>query len=203
MPLRTRIFIFISAAILLILGVSLLLIAASKKAKQNKVPASSTSTVGTSGNNGAIQDTANYITDTSGSISGQTGTKLTIQPLSSEEIEKNAVKQLAKIFIERYGSYSSDNNFQNIKEVKSLSTASLWTELSKKINSAPQTSFVGVTTKVITSKVSDWSSGTATASLETTRTEENNGVIKNSQQSATVYLVYSSSKWLVDKFEWK
>ncbi len=204
MPLRTRIFVFISATVLIVLGISILLMVINKKTKQSETATTTVSTVSSVGdNNGLVSDGSGYITDTSGLLSGQAGQKLAVQVPTTEEVEKNSVRQLAKIFIERYGSYSSDNDYQNIKEVKSLCASSLWSELSGKMTGVKSNDFTGVTTKVISSKITSWSSSAAIVSLETMKTEDSNGTVKNTQQSATVYLSYVSGQWLVNKFEWK
>jgi len=124
-------------------------------------------------------------------------------PEDIKEAVKNGARQMAKIFVERYGSYSTDNDYQNIEEVKSLCSQSLWSEISKTMDSVQSGSFVGVTTQVLSSSFTNWdASASASVELRTKRTEEKNGVTKSFYQDATVELVKTSSGWLVDELKW-
>jgi len=192
MSLRARIFIIVSILALLVLGVSLFLVVRSK----NKAA--------------GPQTVAPTDTTANGQPGGQTATTGTQIPaglpariVSPLEAEKNGVVQLAKVFVERYGTYSTDNNFQNIKEVEAFVTPALWSKISAPINSKTTTqSFVGVTTKVISMELASWSGTKAVVELKTTRTEEKDGKVTTRQQNATVEMVKSNDLWLVDKLVW-
>lgn len=193
MSLRARIFIIISVFVLIILGISIFLVVRNK----NKTTADETgSPVNTPGvNNGQPSNPASTGTPIPAGLPAKTASPL--------EAEKNGVVQLAKVFVERYGTYSSDNNFQNIKEVESLVTRSLWSKISEPMNSKTTTQgFVGVTTKAISMDLASWSDSKATVEVKTTRTEERNGVMTTKYQNATAGLVKQNSFWLVDSFVW-
>ncbi len=192
MSLRARIFIIVSILVLLVLGISLFLVVRSRNKSAN--PPSNTTT-GSVGSN----------TQTNGQT--QTGTQtpagLPAKTVTPEEAEKNGVIQLAKVFVERYGTYSTDNNFQNIIEVKSFVTPALWLKISAQMNTKTTTqSFVGMTTKVISMNLTSWSDTQATVELKTTRTQEKDGMVTTSYQTATVNMVKVNSVWLVDKLVW-
>ena len=190
MTLRTRIFIIVSLIILFILGVSLFLIYYSKKNSAPVEPGTAqTQTPGLP----APADTQQQ-TPTTGAV---------VPKQSSEEAIKNAAKQAAKIFIERYGSYSTDNNYENIREVQILVTDSLWTKLSALIGKPTDGKFVGVTTQVRVSSFEDYNGTNATVKLQTVRSETKNGVVTNTQKDALVSLVWQNNAWLVSKFEWR
>ena len=123
-----------------------------------------------------------------------------ITPLAAQ---KNGVQQLAKVFVERYGTYSTDNNFQNIKDVETLVTRSLWSKISAPISSKTVSqSFTGVTTKVISMDLTEWSDVKATVELKTSRIEEKNGVVTTRYQTAVVSMVKQNVVWLIDKISW-
>ena len=131
-----------------------------------------------------------------------TSTQYIAPVVSTVEAQKNAAKQTARIFIERYGSYSTDNNQQNIKEIKDLVTVSLWQELSKRIGTKSSGDFLGVTTKVIAVRMDSWDTTAAKFSLSTMRKETKNNKHSNVQQDATVSVEKSNGNWVVSKFEW-
>ncbi|MDD4477351.1 MAG: hypothetical protein PHY40_04360 [Patescibacteria group bacterium] len=185
MTLRARIFIIISLVVFFVLGITLLLIV------NKKQTVGETQTVKEEGVlpvNGA--NTQTQINNLNG---------MQVKPLSGEEAEKKAVGQLAKIFVERYNTYSTDNDFQNIKEVEELCVESFWAKISVKMKVAPSESFKGVTTKVIGVEISDWQKTSAKVILQTAQTEEKDGVA-----TATTYTNFEVSltkvgdKWLVD-----
>jgi hypothetical protein len=194
MSLRARIFIIISIVMLLVLGVSIFLVVRNNKKSaepQTGAPTDNTSVIG----NGQPGGQAVTGTQVPAGLPAKTATPL--------EAEKNGVVQLAKVFVERYGTYSTDNNFQNIKEVETFVTLSLWSKISAPISAKSiNQSFVGVTTKVISMDLASWFGIRATVELKTTRTEEKNGVLSTRQQNATVDMVKTNAVWLVDKLVW-
>lgn len=193
MSLRARIFIIISVLVLLILGISVFLVVRNK----NKTVSPQTNTpAGTdTGSNGQVGGQAQTGTQIPDGLPAKTATPL--------EAEKNSVVQLAKVFVERYGTYSSDNNFQNIKEVEVFVTPALWTKISTPMNAKTTAqSFVGMTTKVVSMDLTSWAESKAAVELKTTRTEEKNGVVITRYQTATVGMIKAGSSWLADKLVW-
>jgi hypothetical protein len=201
LSLRARLFIIISLIVLVILGISIFLVIRSKKPVGGET---TTTTVG--GNTVNVIDSSNFNYNPNFNTplaGGEVPQGTPIKPSTPLEIEQNAVRQLAKIFVERYNSYSTDNNFQNIIDVKELVTPELWQTLSAKIGKTQTAgSFMGVTTKVFTSELKDWGSKAATVSLSTAIREEKNGALSNRQQDLTVDLIKSGDGWLVAKFQW-
>jgi hypothetical protein len=190
MSLRARIFIIISVIVLFILAVSIFLFVRSKKnntTSTNELPGTGASQ---QGDQAAVSGTV-------------IPSGVPVKTLTAEEMEKNSVEQLAKIFVERYGTYSTDNEFQNITESQSLVTGQLWTKISAamKVKNKP-TVFFGVTTKVVSTVLSDWSSDKAVVVLKTIRTENKEGVVKNNYQNATVGMVKVGANWLADTITW-
>lgn len=136
---------------------------------------------------------------------------ITSQIYKQEQETRNGssdVIAFSKMFTERYGSYSNQANFQNIRDVIPLMSASFGskTESDLKNKKAPDT-FYGVTTRVITVKVvkSDEKAGTATVDL-TTQQEEEIGSAQNTSvkyQDIELTFVKESGVWKVDSATWR
>ena len=194
MSLRARIFIIVSIVVLLILGISMFLVVSNKK--KNTSPQT-----GAPQNNGVATGTG--LPGTQTTIGEQAPAGLPAKVATPLETEKNGVQQLAKVFLERYGTYSSDNNFQNIKDVETLVTRSLWSKISAPMNAKTTTqSFTGVTTKVVSMDLTSWSDTKAVVEFKTMRVEEKNGAVTTKYQNATVELIKQGSSWLADKLVW-
>lgn len=195
LTLRARIFAISSVVILIILAIVIGLIVWGKRQKNTPTPGgTATTTVETPGT-------------TSGTVSPGVSPEvlqgLKVQAPTTEAMEKNAAKQLAKVFIERYGSYSTDNDWQNIRDVEGLVTSDLWGELSKKLTGKNGSVFVGVTTKAIAATVTDWTKDkSATVNLQVNSIEERSGTQTTVQKSVTVNLEKVSGQWLVSAFSW-
>lgn len=197
MSLRARIFIIISILVFLTLGITVFLVVRQKNANSPTPKTGGSNSATTSQNN---TQSANQTT-----VGDQVPDGLTVKKPTSVEAEKNGVEQLAKVFIERYGTYSTDNNFQNIKEVSTLVTDSLWSKLKLLIEPKAASStdgFVGVTTKAISATLSSWSDSKATVDIKVMRTEEKKGVVSTRYQNVSLDLVKTNSLWLVDKVTW-
>lgn len=195
MSLRARIFIIVSILVLLILGISIFLVVKNKNKTAEPQAVAPTGTTVVTGN-GVPSGTQTVVGD-------QAPTGLPAKTATPLEAEKNGVAQLAKVFVERYGTYSTDNNFQNIKEVETFVTLSFWSKISAPIT-AKNTSqnFVGVTTKVISMDLTSWSDAKATVELKTTRAEEKNGMVATHYQNAIVDMVKINGSWLVGNLVW-
>lgn len=200
MSLRARLFVVISLVVLIILGISIFLVVRFGKKTVTPTPDQS---LPISQNNTPV-------------VSGNTNVPVANIPVvglpvvvSSEDIEKNTAKQLAKVFIERYGTYSTDNGVENVKEVKNLVVASLWTTLSKNLstvevneNQAPVGAYSGMNTQVFSTELSNWTTDSATITMQLVRTEEKNGVQTVKHQNAEINMVKQNGQWLVQNFKW-
>lgn len=201
MSLRTRLFIIISLVVLLILGVSIFLVV--RFGKKATTP---------------VENSQNTLTtsDPSNSSTNYPDTQVVNTPIatpptnfSPEEIEKNTAKQLAKVFIERYGTYSTDNGSENIKEVKSLVVPEFWQTLSARIqegvvneNQAPSGNFSSMSTQVFNLVLKDWLSNSAVVAMQLVRTEEKDGVRTVKHQNVEINMVKQNGQWLVQNFKW-
>lgn len=193
LSLRARLFIIISLVVLFILGVSLLLIINRTKPTPVVAPGANEQTGTISVNNGiTLAQNGVTVAPPSGAV---------IKPTTPLEAEQNAVKQLARIFLERYNTYSTDNDYQNITDVQELVTPEMWAKISARMKTAPTAgSFIGVTTNVISVDLGDWAADKAMVVLKTNSIEEKNSVVSSTYQTVQVFLVKTDNSWLIEKF---
>lgn len=199
MPLRTRIFIIVSIIVLVTLGISLLLINNARK-KKNETPASPTSTLNDTSSFEVI-DASNFDIN---KINPPVNTsQVPTKRYTEAEATQHSVVQLAKIFTERYGSYSTDNNSQNIIEVQELATSELWEKIKPATGIKTAGGFKGVSTAAISTELSKWSENEAIVKVKTIRIQEVNRETSTTQQVANVSLVKQGNTWLVNSFAWE
>jgi hypothetical protein len=130
-------------------------------------------------------------------------TGLQIKPASSLENTQNGVRQLAKVFVERYNSFSTQNNFQNIREVRDLVTPTLWTRISQPLNKpAPlNQTYMSVLAEAMNTTLNSWTDARAEVLVKVRKTTEETGKkTLESYQDVTVVMVLSGKNWLADSF---
>jgi hypothetical protein len=194
LSLRTRLFIIISVFVLLVLGISIaLLISRKQKDGETTTPTSTVNIIGTE----QIQNFNNSQTPIREVPAGTP-----IKPATSEEAEKNTVKNLARIFLERYGSYSTDSNYDNIRDLQSLSTPNLWMTLQTRIGRPQTGDYAGSLARVYTSEVKEWSKDISKVSVRLTQDTEKNGEAAEVRYDSDVTLKKINGEWLVDAFTW-
>jgi hypothetical protein len=139
MTLRQRIFIGLSIVVTLI-AVLLWYILYTQKAESLPSSASQTKTTQTSTSTGGIQK----------SNTTQTIERPVITlPAYSEEMY---VRQLAAIFVERFGSYSNQNDNRNTKDTLVMATESMQTWMKSHMHTE-SVDYNGVVTKVLSTRV--------------------------------------------------
>ncbi len=198
MSLRGRIFIIITLGILAILGITVALIWRSNSKNSpplsaGTISAPEESSVVSPGGPAAIPGIPSSPTQPAAPLPA---------PTDPVAIEKAGVPQLAKVFIERYNSYSTDNDWQNIKAVETLVTPSLWKRLSSKIGAPQNGQFVGVATNVITAKLTNWAPPQASVEISFRQITETGGKQEASYRSVIVTLIKNGDAWRVDSFVW-
>lgn len=104
------------------------------------------------------------------------------QPVDDEA----SILRLARIVVERYGTYSNRNNFENITNLEPFMTQKLQEEQARFIdqnqNSGIDEAYYGITTSVISMELTSFTTGvSATARLQTRRVES------KAQQDPTVF----------------
>ena len=117
----------------------------------------------------------------------------------------NEVKVLVKKFSETYGSYSTDNNFENLESLKPLMTANLIEIVNKIIADGNKTKeFFGVTTRLISQAVLEDTDIRMVVRAKTQRQETKAGSAPRIfYQDLSLTLVKTSRGWLVDQAKWQ
>lgn len=125
------------------------------------------------------------------------------QPVVEEKPVDMSVyaKQIAKIFVERFATYSNQNSNQNIDDVLPLSTSVMtkWLETQRKDYS---TEYNGVNTSVIASRILNIDEDSATIELDVQQQTTNSSGVELKQRTGKVELVKDGSDWKVDGFYW-
>jgi inner membrane protein involved in colicin E2 resistance len=190
--LRARIFIIVSLAVFVILAISIALIVLKKKSAE---PVDEATPI-----NENIIDENNFPAQIT-TPPTQIPIGATVKQPTDEEMMKNTAKQTAKIFIERYGTYSTDNDNENIYSVQSIVSPSLWNDISRHIDAVYDGEFVGVTTKVIAIDVVEFSSDKAKVDMSVQRVITKGTTTEKISEKTFVRLVKIQDAWLVDSFE--
>ena len=109
--------------------------------------------------------------------------------------------------MERFGSFSTESNFQNIEDVLALSTTGLQGELEtllRESRASRSNSFYGVSTKVIGLNILENSDAAAKIEILTQREEaiDTPGNTSVRYQNIVLDLVKLEGEWLVNEFTW-
>jgi hypothetical protein len=123
------------------------------------------------------------------------------KPVMSDP-EDMYLKQLSRIFVERFGSYSNQNDNQHIADVLPISTERMQAYLqSQELQFARI--YNGVTTIVIASRIETKSADQATVSADVQRVVRENGTERTGYQSGSVSLRKVNGEWKVDGLFWQ
>lgn len=192
--LRQRLFIIISLVIAIVLVILLLL---NYRREQNNNP-----TVG-SIIEGGTEDTSD------GGASSEED--LGLKPSKTEAVpysEDIYVRQLAKIFVERFTSQSTQNDNGHITDTLELASPSMqaWMNTQVKPNTRD---YEGVVTSVFASKLTEKTSTTATVTIQVQQKWERKAAdasgpvtTEDKRRNGRVTLVKVGDTWLVDGLYW-
>ncbi|MFH1767334.1 MAG: hypothetical protein ABH826_04570 [Patescibacteria group bacterium] len=114
---------------------------------------------------------------------------------------------IARSFVERFGSFSTESDYANVDDVMSLATVSLQTRLHRIAEEARQSissAYYGVSTKVIAMEVVAETDSAASIKITTQRKESIDSPANTtiSYQEIDLELVRNGDSWLVDNFQW-
>ena len=124
------------------------------------------------------------------------------EPVVIEGANERYIRQLARIFTERIGTYSNQNDNQHIDGVASMTTATMQKYLASQ-SVAPATEYSGVTTRVISSEVQSLSENIAVIAVGVQQEVRNGGA-----QAETVYkngrvnFSQEAGEWKVSGLYW-
>lgn len=134
----------------------------------------------------------------------------TIELPTEEQAQAVSAATVAGVFVERFGSYSSESDLANIEDVLPLATDNYAQELEALIEKirvqGRSDSYYGVTTRVLSKKQlsMDLDAGTAVYEVLTQR-EESQGSAQDSvvsYQSIRIELKQKGEVWLIDSATW-
>jgi len=120
------------------------------------------------------------------------------------------LKRLAASFAERYGSFSNQGDFENLKELRVFMTDSMVREVDAYIaeagsREAAVPDYVGMTTRALNSTVESFneSAGTATVRVNTQRQEVKSSGTRVFYQELVLKFISSGEIWEVDSADWE
>jgi hypothetical protein len=121
------------------------------------------------------------------------------EPANKDELY---VKQISRQFVERFFTYSNQNENQHITDVFPIITSRMrdWVE-SKALEQS--TEYSGVTSKVVSSKVSSFEETKAVVSVGIFQIVSFGNEIKKEDKNGRVELVQEDGIWKVDGFFWE
>lgn len=185
----------IVAAILLLSTLVLLLVA-----QRSTAPAVITDTANpTSITDNSTSDNSPVTSDNSNTLPSNSNTAV---PVDS----KTSLYQTARFFTERYGSYSTDNEHENIDSLRTFMTDAMQTTADALIASQTNTNtFYGITTQAANVDILDYTSTATGATVEVVarRTETTNGTTTQYTQTARLQFKKINEAWKVDTFKWQ
>ena len=136
----------------------------------------------------------------------------TIAVKSREEINKEDLKRIASSFVERFGSYSNQSNYSNIKDLKMFMSNKMrdWADsfiVDQLKNARANSIYYGIITKVSTEELLEYDDVNGKVSvLVNTRRREAIGASNNFSevfdQSIVVSFVKDRGVWKVDSANW-
>src|SRR3989339_72011 len=134
-----------------------------------------------------------------------TTTTITPVKLTQEEVKvannELAIKNVAKNFVERFGSYSMEANFSNFAEIQDLVTPTVaaWLKIyPEDLKKKNPLGFESVTTLALSQKIENLQKNKASVIVSTQRQQRINGVDSLSYNDMKLNLVLSKGVWLVD-----
>lgn len=164
-----------------------------------------------------VEEPATAVPDTGGTIvevSPGVGTEEATLPFEigeTEEIEKQKAKSTAILFVERFGSFSNQGDFQNVEDLMPLMTSVMQSWAGSYIDQGRAAedadgAYYGVTTKALTAAfVSfDLDAGLAELNIDTQRQETGDQVDPRTYyQTMNVSLLKSNNQWLIQSAAWQ
>ncbi len=134
-------------------------------------------------------------------------TEQILEQKQEERTQAASLTSVAKIFTERYGSYSNEANFANLSDVLPLMSVSFAEDTRQVIAAsiAPE-EYYGVTSRVITVNIDsiDEDNGVAVVTL-TAQREESVATTQNISvkfQDITLEMIQENGVWKVDSASW-
>lgn len=125
--------------------------------------------------------------------------------VEDEENYPLGLKQLAMSFSERFASYSTDANFKNLNDLRTLSTSKMEQFINDYIATAGVSDgFEAVEAKAINSQLIDFTEGSATLvmSLQLNKFEGDKADFETTYEKIELKCVREGDEWRVDEIKW-
>lgn len=128
--------------------------------------------------------------------------------MTAEEKGIEQAQNIAKIFAERFGSFSNQGSFSNLDDLAALSTPQMqdWLVAQKKKLSAQYAAdevYYGVTTIAPIAKIESQSDSSAVIIVSTQRKETKDGEIRVFNQDLKLAFVKVNGEWLINAAYWQ
>ena len=146
-------------------------------------------------------------TGTAGNTNAAPTNATTSAPVLSDPTSTKEAVALARSFTERFGTYSNQNDFDNINNLRVYMTDKMEKAADKIIadSEGNQTSYYGITTRVLATDISKEEEKRVEVTLTTQRQESSDEKPEPNifQQDVELVLVLEGNGWLVDSVNWK
>lgn len=191
LDLRQRIFIIIGLSAGLILALVLLIVSGRDKAAPGGEVVTVTSPAGDGLPSGAVREPA------AAAVESGAGA-----PAVASDPDEIYTAQLARIFVERFGSYSNQNDNQHIADALTMASERMaaWLETQKIASGAE---YAGVMTKVVASSITQREADRAEVAIDVQQVSEGAGASPVAYKSGRVELVKVGKEWKVDGLYWE
>ena len=128
--------------------------------------------------------------------------KQTALPPPSTNPEEIYLRQLATIFVERFMSYSNQNDNKHIEDTLALASVNMqqWMRTQQQVASL---TYAGVTTEVMSSVVKTKTVDKAVVEISVQQVVDENGSVKTVQKKGEVNLEKVQGEWRVGGLYWK
>jgi hypothetical protein len=134
------------------------------------------------------------------------------QVITRTQVSEDELKRVSASFVERFGSYSNQSGYQNVRELNVFMSQAMQTWAANYIaqaraNAADTSIYYGITTKAVVANANsfDEAGGRASFTVQTQR-RESIGSTDNErsfQQTADVTMVKEAGVWKVDSVSWE
>lgn len=130
--------------------------------------------------------------------------------VSPEEVERGQLAQFVSSFVEKFGSFSNQNNYQNLQELQSSMTPRMWSWVEDNLITGGESAsgvYSGQTTKALSTKEVNYDEATGEAEflVKCQRQETGDDLVSPRvyYQDITIKLVRVADNWLVDGAYWR
>lgn len=179
---------------------------------QPEATPTNTNTANTNAVNGVNPNTDSGLPNVNGGTTVNTNTDTTTNDNTNTTVatdDQSSILRLARIFVERYGTFSNRNNFENITNLEPLMTEKFQKEsaqyISENQNSGIAAEYYGITTTVASSSVEEFNEKNSAVVRLSTRRVESKGdqdpTVYN--QDALVKFQYVGDHWKVHAVDWQ